>query len=166
MSNKYFDAIKKHPLERTLNDRILCDQYEHIRDYEVVCVHILIKNDLAEIKEWYIPMVDGVVDALNSLSQLNHISRRSFLILMNQLDIVSMLEAVALKRKIETEVIDYTPVIMSVDQLELIQNYCEQFADLTYTSQQQYGQMFERHKITCTDYWLMWNAFSKEQTPF
>ena len=44
MSNKYYEAVSKHPLERTITDKILCEQYQDLKEYVVVYITVEMKS--------------------------------------------------------------------------------------------------------------------------
>lgn len=165
MSNKYFEAITKHPLERNLFDNMLCKQYEQLDEYIVVYIRIKIKHPDAIYKEWTVPMSEGVVSALNALEFFKTCCNRSFLICMNLFDLHRMLQSYYEKITVKTQYIDYEPVIMTQERLLEIKAYV---GDDTYNHYEEddYSTLIKREAVRPSDYWLMRDAFAKEQTPF
>ena len=165
MSNKYYDAITRHPLERTITDKILCRQYENLDEYIVVYIRIKIKFESVFYKEWYIPMSDGVLNTLEAFAAFKDTSAQDFIMAMNYLDFASMIKAYHSKLTVETSYIDYEPIIMTQERLLEIQAYV---GDALYNPYEEddYFTLIKRETIQLSDYWLMRDAQMQASDPF
>lgn len=165
MSNKYYDAITRHPLERTITDHILCRQYENLDEYIVVYIRIKIKFASVFHKEWYIPMSNGVLNTLEAFASFKATSNGDFLMAMNDFDFASMIKAYHSKLTVETLNIDYEPIIMTQERLLEIQAYV---GDALYNPYEEdgYDTLIKRETIQLSDYWLMRDAQMRASDPF
>tara|TARA_R100001086_G_scaffold141745_2_gene74460 strand:+ start:3030 stop:3551 length:522 start_codon:yes stop_codon:yes gene_type:complete len=154
MSNKYYEAVSKHPLERTITDKILCEQYQDLKEYVVVYITVEMKSTGSH---YWLPVLDAG-EMLTEMGNFTEATRKAFCP-------VACVEAFRLKRRLEMPKVIYTPIIMTMVTLRDIMNYCCEHPDKTWTHED-YGTILQREAITPSDYWLMWNAHSKLSDPF